>query len=109
VRIRLLKFEDFTMARRCAVTGKGVQTGNYVSHANNKTRRRFLPNLQQTSVFSEALGRNISIRVSTNGLRTIEHKGGLDAYLIGARSTELEADMRSLKKQVEKIVAERAA
>ena len=97
------------MARRCAVTGKGVQTGNYVSHANNKTRRRFLPNLQQTSVFSEALGRNISIRVSTNGLRTIEHKGGLDAYLIGARSAQLEADMRSLKKQVEKIVAERAA
>ena len=97
------------MARRCAVTGKGVQTGNYVSHANNKTRRRFLPNLQQTSVFSEALGRNISIRVSTNGLRTIEHKGSLDAYLIGARGSELEADMRSLKKQVEKIVAERAA
>ena len=97
------------MARRCAVTGKGVQTGNHVSHANNKTRRRFLPNLQQTSVFSEALGRNISIRVSTNGLRTIEHKGGLDAYLISARSTELEADMRSLKKQVEKIVAARAA
>ena len=76
------------MARRCAVTGKGVQTGNHVSHANNKSRRRFLPNLQQTSVFSEALGRNISIRVSTNGLRTIEHKGGLDAYLIGARSAQ---------------------
>ena len=97
------------MARRCAVTGKGVQTGNHVSHANNKTRRRFLPNLQQTSMFSEMLGRNVSFRVSTNGLRTIEHKGGLDAYLIGARSTELEADMRSLKKQVEKIIAERAA
>ncbi len=97
------------MARRCAVTGKGVQTGNNVSHANNKTRRRFLPNLQQTSLFSEALGRNISFRVSTNGLRTIEHKGGLDAYLIGARRATLDTEMRDLKKQVEKIVSERAA
>jgi large subunit ribosomal protein L28 len=97
------------MARRCAVTGKGVQTGNHVSHANNKSRRRFLPNLQETSLFSEALGRNISMRVSTNGLRTIEHKGGLDSYLVEARAASLTADMRSLKKQVEKIVAERAA
>jgi large subunit ribosomal protein L28 len=97
------------MARRCAVTGKGVQTGNHVSHANNKTRRRFLPNLQETSLFSEALGRNVSMRVSTNGLRTIEHKGGLDSYLVDARASALTADMRSLKKQVEKIVAERAA
>jgi large subunit ribosomal protein L28 len=97
------------MARRCAVTGKGVQTGNHVSHANNKSRRRFLPNLQETSLFSEALGRNVSMRVSTNGLRTIEHKGGLDSYLVEARASALTADMRSLKKQVEKIVAERAA
>jgi len=96
------------MARRCAVTGKGVQTGNHVSHANNKTRRRFLPNLQVTSLFSEALGRNFSFRVSTNGLRTIEHKGGLDSYLIDARNAELETGMRSLKKQVEKVVAARA-
>jgi large subunit ribosomal protein L28 len=95
------------MARRCAVTGKAVQTGNYVSHANNKTRRRFLPNLQQTSMFSEALGRNISFRVSTNGLRTIEHKGGLDAYLIGARSSDLELAMRSLKRQIEAKLAAR--
>jgi large subunit ribosomal protein L28 len=97
------------MARRCAVTGKGVQTGNNVSHANNKTRRRFLPNLQVTSLFSEALGRNLSLRLSTNGLRTIEHKGGLDAYLIDARSSLLDADMRSLKRQVEKVMAARAA
>jgi large subunit ribosomal protein L28 len=96
------------MARRCAVTGKAVQTGNYVSHANNKTRRRFLPNLQQTSMFSEALGRNVSFRVSTNGLRTIEHKGGLDAYLIGARSSDLELPMRSLKRQIEAKLAARA-
>ena len=97
------------MARRCAVTGKGVQTGNHVSHANNKTRRRFLPNLQQTSVFSEALGRNISIRVSTNGLRTIEHKGGFDAYLMDTSSLELDTRMRRLKKLVETAVAARAA
>ena len=69
------------MARRCAITGKGVLAGNNVSHANNKTRRRFLPNLQNVSVMSEALGRPVSLRVSTNGLRTIEHKGGIDAFL----------------------------
>jgi large subunit ribosomal protein L28 len=62
-----------------------------------------------TSVFSEALGRNFHLRVSTNGLRTIEHKGGLDAYLMDARGSELEAPMRSLKKQIEKIVAARVA
>ncbi len=97
------------MARRCAVTGKGVQTGNNVSHANNKTRRRFLPNLQETSLFSEALGRNVRFRASTNGIRTIEHKGGLDSYLIGINASELDAPMRSLKKQVEKTLAARAA
>ena len=97
------------MARRCGVTGKGVQTGNNVSHANNKTRRRFLPNLQETSLFSESLGRNIRIRVSVNGLRTIEHRGGLDAYLVNTSNLALDADMRRLKKQVEKAVASRAA
>jgi len=97
------------MARRCAVTGKGVQTGNNVSHANNKTRRRFLPNLQETSLFSESLGRNVRLRVSTNGLRSIEHKGGLDAYLIGTAGSTLDTAMRRLKKQVEKAVAARAA
>jgi len=97
------------MARRCTVTGKGVQTGNNVSHANNKTRRRFLPNLQETSLFSESLGRNVRLRVSTNGLRTIEHNGGLDAWLISAASSKLDADMRRLKKQIEKAVAARAA
>jgi large subunit ribosomal protein L28 len=97
------------MARRCAVTGKGVQTGNYVSHANNKTRRRYLPNLQVTSLFSESLGRNFSFRVSTNGLRTIEHKGGLDSFLIASSSLKLNAEFRALKKLVEKAVASRAA
>jgi len=97
------------MARRCAVTGKGVQTGNNVSHANNKTRRRFLPNLQETSLFSESLGRNVRLRVSTNGLRTIEHNGGLDAWLISTAPSKLDTEMRHLKKQIEKAVAARAA
>ena len=77
------------MARRCVITGKGVLTGNNVSHANNKTRRRFLPNLQKISVMSEALGRPVRLRISANGLRTIEHKGGLDAFLRKARSETL--------------------
>lgn len=88
------------MARRCAITGKGVLAGNNVSHANNKTRRRFLPNLQNVSVMSEALGRPVSLRVSTNGLRTIEHKGGIDAFLKKARSDTLTAELRRLKRQI---------
>ena len=63
------------MARRCVVTGKGVQSGNNVSHANNKTRRRFLPNLQEATLLSESLGELVRIRVSTNGLRTLEKRG----------------------------------
>jgi large subunit ribosomal protein L28 len=90
------------MARRCGITGKGVLTGNNVSHANNKTRRRFLPNLQQVSVMSDALGRPVRLRVSTNGLRTIEHRGGLDAYLRSTNAGTLNADLRRLKRQIEK-------
>lgn len=90
------------MARRCGVTGKGVLTGNNVSHAHNKTRRRYLPNLQTTSVFSEALGRMVRLRLSTSALRTIEHSGGFDAFLLGSRSPALPTDLRRLKKQVEK-------
>ena len=64
------------MSRRCAMTGKGVQAGNNVSHAHNKTRRRFLPNLQDTSLLSDALGRTVKLRLSARAIRTIEHKGG---------------------------------
>ena len=71
------------MAKRCIITGKGVLTGNNVSHANNKSRRRFLPNLQAVSLLSETLGTTVTLRVSTRGLRSIEHNGGLDAYLTG--------------------------
>jgi large subunit ribosomal protein L28 len=75
-------------------------TGNNVSHANNKTRRRFLPNLQITSLPSEALGRTIRMRVTTNGMRTIEHAGGLDAYLLASRDSALTPELRRIKKQV---------
>lgn len=88
------------MARRCAITGKGVLTGNNVSHANNKTRRRFLPNLQNVSLMSEALGRPVRLRVSANGLRTIEHKGGLDAFVKEARSDTLPIELRRLKREI---------
>ncbi len=90
------------MARKCAVTGKGVMTGNNVSHANNRTRRRFLPNLQQASFFSEALGRTIRLRISTDGIRTIEKNGGLDAYLMKKSVSKLDVELRKLKKQIEK-------
>jgi large subunit ribosomal protein L28 len=89
------------MARRCAVTGKGVLTGNNVSHANNKTRRRFLPNLQVTTVLSDVLG-PVRLRVTTRGLKTIEHNGGLDAWLLGTNNSKLSDEARSLKRRLEK-------
>ena len=88
------------MSRRCALTGKGVQTGNNVSHAHNKTRRRYLPNLQQVSLMSDALGKSVRLRVSTAAIRTVEHKGGLDAFLLDARDSDLTLEMRRLKKQI---------
>lgn len=88
------------MARKCIITGKGVQSGNNVSHAHNKTRRRFLPNLQQTSLLSETLGESIRLRLSTNAIRTIEHRGGLDAYLTGTAPSKLPTELRKLRKRV---------
>ena len=88
------------MSRRCALTGKGVQTGNNVSHAHNKTRRRYLPNLQKVSLMSDALGKPVSLRVSVAAIRTVEHKGGLDAFLMDSRDGDLSPDMRRLKKQI---------
>jgi large subunit ribosomal protein L28 len=97
------------MSRRCAVTGKGVQVGNNVSHANNKTKRRFMPNLQTTSILSDALGRMVRLRLSTRGLRTIEHRGGLDAWLLDTADAKLDQDLRRLKRQVERARERRAA
>ena len=96
------------MARRCAITGKGVQVGNNVSHANNKTKRRFLPNLQRTSLLSEALGGAVRLRVSANGIRTVEHNGGIDAFLLGTPDRKLTIEARRLKRRVEAAAARRA-
>jgi len=93
------------MARRCSITGKGVLTGNNVSHANNKTRRRFLPNLQETSVLSDALGQMVRLKVSTRGLKTIEHNGGLDAFLTSTNDSRLPVEARRLKRRVERALA----
>ena len=88
------------MSKRCQITGKGVMSGNNVSHAKNRTRRKFLPNLQRTSMSSEILGRNVSLRVSTSAIRTIEKHVGLDAFLLQARNAELADDARSLKREI---------
>jgi len=83
------------MSRRCELTGKGVMTGNNVSHANNKTRRRFLPNLNEVSLSSESLGQTHRFKISAAALRTVDHRGGLDAFL--AKSTDAELSPRALK------------
>ncbi len=90
------------MARRCSVTGTGVLTGNNVSHANNKTRRRFLPNLQTTSLLSDALGRTVKLRLTARTIRSIEHNGGLDAYLLGTPDGKLTGEAVRIKRQIRK-------
>jgi len=97
------------MARKCEITGKGVQTGNNVSHANNKTRRRFLPNLQVTSLLSDTLGFAVRLRLSANAIRTIEHNGGIDAFLMSKSAAKLSAEARRLKKQIESAAEKKAA
>ena len=93
------------MARRCELTGKGVMTGNTVSHALNRTRRRFLPNLLQVSLISDVLGRTVKLRISANALRTVEHRGGLDAFLVKAKDDELSPRALELKQQVRDALA----
>jgi large subunit ribosomal protein L28 len=90
------------MAKKCQITGKGVLSGNNVSHANNKTRRRFYPNLRKVSFVSDALGRSIQLRLSTNAIRTIEFHGGLDAYVSKTAISALHPKIASIKKVVEK-------
>ncbi len=96
------------MSRRCVVTGKGVQTGNKVSHANNKTKRRFLPNLQETSLLSDVLGHSVRLRLSTRGIRTVEHNGGIDAFLLGTNNTKLTPEGLVLKRRIVRAQAKRA-
>ncbi|MEQ8395481.1 50S ribosomal protein L28 [Thalassobaculum sp.] len=97
------------MARRCELTGKGVLTGNNVSHANNKTRRRFLPNIQETALLSDVLGQMVRLKLSTSAIRTVEHNGGLDAFLAKAKAADLSQEARRLKKRIEKVQARSAA
>jgi len=97
------------MARRCELTGKDVQSGNNVSHAHNKTRRRFLPNLCQVKLLSDSLGETFSLKVSAHALRSVEHRGGLDAFLAKAKDGELSQKARRIKSRIEKSQTQSAA
>jgi large subunit ribosomal protein L28 len=90
------------MARRCELTGKAVQAGNNVSHAKNRTRRRFLPNLCDVHLMSDSLGRSFAFRVSAAALRSVEHRGGLDGFLKKAREAELSSKALKVKKEIAK-------
>ncbi len=90
------------MSRVCELTGKGPMSGNKVSHANNKTRRRFLPNLNDVTLMSDALGLSFKLRISAAGLRTVDHRGGLDAYLAKAKDDELSDRAMKIKKDIAK-------
>jgi large subunit ribosomal protein L28 len=96
------------MSRRCQITGKGVLTGNNVSHANNKTRRRFLPNLQETSLLSDILGTPVRLRLSTRAIRTVEAKGGIDAYLLRTPDRRLTTEVLVIKRRLQRAQAKRA-
>ena len=93
------------MSRRCELTGKGPQTGHKVSHSNRKTNRRFLPNLVNVTLMSDALARSVKLRISTNALKTVDHRGGLDAFLAKAKEDELSVKALDLKRQVAKKLA----
>ncbi|HEV7910622.1 MAG TPA: 50S ribosomal protein L28 [Methylocella sp.] len=94
------------MPRRCELTGKAVQTGNLVSHSNHKTRTRFLPNLCNVTLISDVLQRKVRMRVSASALRTVEHRGGLDAFLLKASDAGLSRGALAIKRQVAKKLAE---
>jgi large subunit ribosomal protein L28 len=90
------------MSRRCELTGKGVMTGHNVSHANNKTKRRFLPNLNDVTLASEALGQSFRFRIAASTLRTVDHRGGLDAFLARQADRELSPKALKIKRDIEK-------
>ena len=90
------------MARRCELTGKSAQTGHKVSHSNIKTKRRFLPNLVNVTMMSDALGRSVKLRISANALKTVDHRGGLDAFLMKAKDDELSRRALDIKRQLRK-------
>jgi large subunit ribosomal protein L28 len=93
------------MSRRCELTGKGVMTGNRVSHAVNRTRRRFLPNLLNVSLLSDALGRSVKLRISANALRSVEHRGGIDAFLLKQSDADLSDRAKALKQEIRAALA----
>lgn len=93
------------MSRRCELSGKGVLTGNRVSHSNIKSRRRYLPNLNPVTLESETLGRSFRFRVSASALRSVDHRGGLDAYLAKARDEDLSANALKVKREIVKAQA----
>lgn len=97
------------MSRRCELTGKGVQSGHKVSHSNRKTKRRFLPNLCNVTLMSESLERSVRLRVAAASLRSVEHRGGLDAFLLEATDADLSSGALALKRDIVKKHAEAAA
>ena len=100
------EFEDLKMSWRCELTGKTRQIGHRVSHSNRKTKRRFLPNLLNVTLMSDALGRSVRLRISANALKTVDHRGGLDAFLLASKDAELSPRVLDLKRQ---LVKKRAA
>ncbi len=102
--VRPFRFKSYEIiiSRRCELKGKGPITGNNVSHANNKTRRRFLPNLNEVTLQSETLGRGVKLRISAAALRTVDHRGGLDAFLAKAKDSELSSNALRVKKEIAK-------
>ena len=89
------------MSKKCDILGTGVQSGNNVSHANNKTRSRFMPNLKVVSLFSEALNKVFKLKVCSKTLRSIEHNGGLDSFLTSTSNTKLTEEAKQIKKAIE--------
>jgi large subunit ribosomal protein L28 len=100
--------QDFKMSRRCELTGKAVQSGNKVSHSNRKTRTRFLPNLCQVTLISDTLEKGFKLRVAAAALRSVEHRGGLDAFLVKASDGDLSEGALKIKREIVKKQAETA-
>ena len=97
------------MSRVCELTGKGPMSGNKISHANNKTRRRFLPNLNEVTLMSDALGQSFKLRISAAGIRSVDHRGGLDAFLAKAKDEDLSERALKIKKDIAKAASAPAA
>ena len=97
------------MAKRCDLTGKGVQSGNNVSHSHRKTRRRFVPNIQKVTMKSDVLGQNLALNIATSTLRSIDHNGGLDNFLITAKSNNLSEEGQKLRRKIKKALAPQKA